>query len=499
MRRRGSGILLHITSLPSPYGIGDLGPGAYRFADFLSDSRQGLWQILPLNPTSPGQGNSPYYSDSAFAGNPLLISPDQMVREGLLSKSDLRGLSALPEGRADYPAAERIKSRLLKRAFQKRKGKLKTDREFERFCLENAGWLEEYALFRALKGHFKGLPWLQWPEEIRGRRGEAVKKYSKILFDDILSDKFVQFVFFQQWFALKRYCAERGVEVMGDLPLYVQHDSADVWAHSELFKLDDLGRMRVVAGVPPDYFSETGQRWGSPVYRWDALKASGYRWWINRMAHNLGLFHRLRLDHFRGLVAYWEIPVEHPTALHGRWVQAPAEDFLAALFKRFPVLPLIAEDLGVITPDVREVMRRFGLPGMRLLLFAFGEDLAGNSYAPHNHERNCVVYTGTHDNNTARGWFQKEAAPEDRERLSTYLGRRVEAKGVHWELVRLAMMSVADTAILPMQDLLGLGEEARMNHPARENGNWLWRLAPNKLTAALSRRLDALTYLCGRG
>ena len=497
MRRRGSGILLHIISLPSVYGIGDLGPEAYRFADFLAETKQSFWQILPLNPTDPAHGNSPYHSISAFASNPLLISPELMVRDGLLTTSDVETVPDYPARRVDYPAVIAFKERLFHLAYERFTNERGTH-EYERFCSENSPWLDDFALFVALKTHFQGKLWAEWPQEVRGRQPEALEVLKNQLYDRVEMQKFLQYVFFQQWNSLRSYCNQRGIQIFGDIPIYVEHDGVDVWTNPELFKLDNGKKPQVVAGVPPDYFSETGQRWGNPIYRWDVLKDTGYAWWIRRLQHNIKLFDLIRIDHFRGFVGYWEVPAGEANAINGRWVEAPAEDFLNALLRRFPQLPIIAEDLGVITPDVREVMHRFELPGMKVLLFAFGEDLPTNPYIPHNLPRNCVLYTGTHDNNTTRGWFEREATPEIKERLFRYLGREVPAEHIHWELIRLAMMSVANMVIVPMQDILGLGEEARMNRPATSQGNWQWQLLPEQLTPLLAERLLEMTELYGR-
>jgi 4-alpha-glucanotransferase len=497
MKRRSSGILLHITSLPSAYGIGDLGPEAYRWADFLAETRQGIWQILPLNPTDPAHGNSPYQSVSAFAGNPLLISPELMARDGFLPQSDVENLSGHQVRPIDYPAVSAGKERILAAAYERfRQGGKR--HEYERFCAENASWLDDFALFTALKDHFSGTSWTEWPQEVRDRRPEVLASIKEELRHEIEKARFLQYVFFEQWHALKAYCNQRGIQVFGDIPIYVIHDSADVWANPELFVLDDERKPSIVAGVPPDYFSETGQLWGNPVYRWEVLQERGYGWWIQRVEHNLAHFDLIRIDHFRGLVGYWVVPAGESNAVNGRWVEAPAEDFLHALLRRLPQLPIIAEDLGLITPDVREIMHRFELPGMKVLLFAFGEDLPTNPYIPHNLPRNCVLYTGTHDNNTTRGWFEGEASPEIKERLFRYLGREVQAENIHRELIRLAMMSVANTIIVPMQDILGLGEEARMNRPATTEGNWRWRLSPDQLTPSLADMLRGMTDLYGR-
>jgi 4-alpha-glucanotransferase len=498
MKTRRSGILLHLTSLPSRFGIGDLGPSAYQFADFLADAGQSIWQILPLNPTSPTSGNSPYSSFSAFAGNPLLISPERLVDEGFLVPSDIEDPPSFSEERVKYDAASGYKRDLLRKAFAMfSQGNLE-DHDFVGFCRENAYWLNDYALFAAAKEHFGGIAWSSWPPELKQRTGAALQEWQEQLAEKILAEKFFQYLFFRQWSAFKSYCELKSIQLIGDLPIYVSFESVDVWSHPRLFQLDAEQRPTFVAGVPPDYFSLTGQLWGNPVYRWQELKESGYRWWIQRFDHNLRLFDAVRLDHFRGFVGYWAIPSSETTAINGSWEPAPACDFFTTLFKRFPYLPVIAEDLGVITPDVREIMTHFDFPGMKVLQFAFGGDLSVNPYAPHNHTRNALVYTGTHDNNTTRGWFGKDLDETGKEGLSQYLGRQVVAAEIHWELIRLAMMSVCATAIIPMQDVLGLEEEARMNVPAVAHGNWEWRLLSAQLSPRLAERLAGMTRLYGR-
>jgi len=497
MKRRASGILLHPTSLPSPFGVGDMGPGAFRFVNFLAEAKQSLWQILPLNPTDPEHYSSPYHSTSAFACNPLLISPELLVRDGLLKKRDLESIPDFPLERVDYRAVGAYKKELLKGAFERFKGK-RPSHEYERFCSEHSPWLEDFALFTALKSHFNGKVWSQWPQDIRDRQPEALESARKGLQEKVEVERFLQYILFNQWSTLKNYCNGKGIQIIGDIPIYVEHDSADVWIHPKFFKLDDEKRPYVVAGVPPDYFSETGQLWGNPVYRWDVLKKEGYSWWVGRIEHNLRLCDVLRIDHFRGLVAYWEVPATEQTAINGKWVEAPAMDFFNHLTRTFPFLPIIAEDLGLITPDVREIMHHFELPGMKVLLFAFGGDLPTNPYVPHNLVKNCVAYTGTHDNNTVRGWFEGGEAPEDKKRLLRYLGRDVIREEIHWELMRLVMMSVANMAIFPMQDILGLGEEARMNRPATLEGNWEWRMLPGVLTPDLATKLRKMTEMYGR-
>lgn len=498
MNRRGSGILLHISSLPSAHGIGDLGPGAYRFADFLVETRQCLWQILPLNPTSTAHGNSPYSSFSAFAGNPLFISPDILVADGLLTLSDIEESLPFPENMVDYDAATEYKNRLLMRAFERYRGNIGQDYELESFCIENEQWLDDYALFMALKEHFNGAAWCDWPGDVRDRCEDAIKDWSERLRDNILREKFFQYLFFKQWHFLKNYCNDRNIKIIGDLPIYVCHDSCDVWTNPYIFKLNGEKRPELVSGVPPDYFSETGQLWGTPVYSWEFLKEDGYTWWIRRIEHNMKLFDTLRLDHFRGFIAYWEVPAHEKIAINGRWVEAPVYDFFNTLMRHFPSLPFIAEDLGIITPDVREVMSFYEFPGMKLLIFAFGEDMPTNPYILHNITKNSVIYTGTHDNNTIRGWYDKEASPEEKKRLSKYMGWEVPGEDINWEFVRYAMMSVANTAIIPMQDILGLGEEGRMNIPSVCNGNWRWRLMSEQITSLLKERLSEMTEIYGR-
>ena len=494
---RGSGILLHITSLPSSYGIGDLGPEAYRFVDFLAESKQKFWQILPLNPTEPVHQHSPYASNSAFALNPLLVSPETLVREGFLEPEAAKPLPAISGNKVDYRTVLPIKKRILERAYEHfcKEGE---NPAFTSFCREEAAWLDDFALFQALREKFQGQVWNEWPLSIRDRAPEALAEEHRELKEAINFARYSQFLIWKQWHSLKEYCRRKGVQVIGDIPIYVDYGGCDAWVHPEFFKLDDWKKPRAVAGVPPDYFSATGQLWGNPVYDWDSLRKKDYGWWVQRIGHNLKLFDYVRIDHFRGLVAYWEVPATEKTAMNGKWIPAPAVDFFELLQRTFPSLPIIAEDLGTITEDVREVLNRFEIPGMKVLLFAFGDGQASHPYLPHNLPRNCVAYTGTHDNNTIKGWFEKEATPEEKKRLFRYLGHDLTMEELPRELIRMMMMSVANWVIFPFQDILGLGEEARMNCPSTLTGNWECRLLPDWATPEVVEMLREMTELYGR-
>lgn len=496
MSLRSSGILLHLTSLPSEFGIGDMGPGALRFAAFLAKSRQRCWQILPLNPTEAVHGHSPYHSISAFAGNPLLISPRWLMQDGLLNRGDLAGVPKFDPHRVDFAAVQKYKQRLLAIAHGRFAARQPCER-YIRFCHETP-WLEDFALFKMLKAHFGNRSWTHWPAALRDRHPSALSAARRQFAAALGCERFLQFLFFQQWRRLKADCFEKGIRIIGDIPIYVPLESADAWAHPQNFKLGKDKRPLAVSGVPPDYFSRTGQLWGHPVYDWDRMTADGYQWWIDRLAHHLTLFDRVRLDHFRGLVAYWQVPAGARTAIRGNWIPAPAADFLRQALKRLPGLRLIAEDLGVITPDVRETMRTFDLPGMRVLQFAFGDDFPQGAFLPHHFVPRCVAYTGTHDNNTLHGWFKREAGARQRRNLFRYLGGQVPATELHWHMIRLLMMSVADTVIIPLQDLLGLDETGRMNRPARRRGNWRWRFASGDITARVAGRLREFTITYGR-
>lgn len=492
---RSSGILLHPTSLPGRFGIGDLGPEAYRFVDFLVETYQQLWQVLPLGPT--GYGDSPYQCFSAFAGNPLLVSPEMLVEDGLLSPSDLDAAPSFPEDEVDYGPVIEFKTSLLRKSFEKFETQapqvLKED--FSTFCQQNSFWLEDFTLFMSLKDAHGGAAWVTWASDIASRQPEAVSRWTQHLADSIRAHKYFQWLFFRQWWALKKYANERGVRIIGDVPIFVAHDSADVWAHPELFYLDEQGNPTVVAGVPPDYFSATGQLWGNPLYRWDVMARDGYAWWIERVRATLSVVDIIRLDHFRGFEAYWEVPGTEDTAIHGRWVKGPGAALFEAIQKSLGQLPIIAEDLGVITPPVVALRERFGFPGMKILQFAFATGVAKMD-KPYSYPRNCVVYTGTHDNDTAIGWFTGSSTPEERENALKYLG--TDGREFHWDLIRLALSSVADVAIIPLQDVLGLGTEARMNYPSRASGNWRWRFRHQMLTDDIRHRLNEMTEIYGR-
>jgi 4-alpha-glucanotransferase len=503
---RASGILLHLTSLPGRFGIGDLGREAYQFADFLASTGQRLWQILPLGPT--GYGNSPYQCLSVFAGNPLLISLEKLVEDKFLEPVDLENGPSFPNDRVDYNSAIKFKMPLLKRSFEVFQSKAvpKEQEQFEVFCQQKDEWLETYSLFMALKEAHGLAAWNAWEQDIRRRHPESLERWSKKLDREIGRHKYQQYQFFKQWSELKAYCNERGIRIVGDMPIFVALDSAEVWSHPEMFYLDTGGKPTVVAGVPPDYFSKTGQLWGNPLYRWEVAAKDGYSWWIERFRATHSLVDIIRLDHFRGFEKYWEVPGIDTTAMNGRWVSGPGVELFKASQKVLGVLPIIAEDLGVITPEVDSLRDQLGFPGMRVLQFAFGNDPKADEYKPHNYPRNCVVYTGTHDNNTTIAWFRgsrmeganqsREEKKGERQSALKYVG--TDGHEINWDFIRLALMSVADTAIIPMQDVLGLGSEARMNLPGTTEGNWCWRFVSAMLTEETKDRLKEVTTLYGR-
>jgi 4-alpha-glucanotransferase len=506
MFSRSSGILMHITSLPGYHGIGDLGSSAYEFVEFLAQAKQKIWQVLPLGPT--GYGDSPYQLFSAFAGNPLLLDLDSLREQGLLSANDLIAASRLPADHVEYGRVIEVKGSLIRKAarafFADSAREARAD--FELFCRDNGDWLEDYALFMARKGVDEESVWSDWELGLRKRDERAVEEWRQKLLDDVQAHKFAQFEFFRQWGKLRRHCEHYGIRIMGDIPIYVAHDSADVWAHQELFRLDEEGRPTAIAGVPPDYFSATGQLWGNPLYQWDVSAATGYGWWIKRFRAALELFDLVRLDHFRGFEAFWEIPAGAATAQEGKWVRGPGRDLFLAVQAELKSLPFVAENLGVITPEVEAVRKEFGFPGMSLLQFAFGNDPQGPSFRPHNYSRELVAYTGGHDNDTTVGWWNSSGTGEstrtaedirkEREFARAYLG--FEDEPVNWVLIRAVMASVAEIAIVPLQDVLGLGSEARMNLPGTVSENWKWRYERKALTGDLAERLAELVTVFDR-
>jgi 4-alpha-glucanotransferase len=494
LTKRSSGILMHPTSLPSVGGIGDLGPAAYEFVNWLAAAKQTLWQILPFGPV--GYGNSPYSCTSAFAGNVLMISLERLAERGYL---DASRMAELPdrESRVDFESVRVLKIPLLREAARNflhlAKGRPR-DR-YEAFCNENEWWLEDYALFSVLREHFGDNPWNSWPDEIAKRKPEALSQLRTDLKDQLELERFLQFAFFEQWKALRAYCGDRGIRIVGDVAIFVSYDSADVWTHPDVFRLDEDLSPEVVAGVPPDAFSETGQRWGNPLYNWEALKSRGYDWWIQRMRWAVETCDIVRLDHFRGFEACWEIPALEPTAVNGHWTAGPNEDLFRALRSEFGQLPFIAEDLGHITKEVRELRKKLDIPGMKVMQFGFG-DKGAHVYLPHMFTPDSVVYTGTHDNDTTVGWWNSSANEDEKRWALEYLGSARD--GIHWAFIRAALASVAILAVIPVQDVLGLDSDARMNIPSKPGGNWSWRLRHRELTPGLAQKLAILTEVTDR-
>jgi len=503
--RRG-GILLHPTSLPGPTEIGDFGTEAYAFIDFLKQSGNRLWQVLPLNPT--GYGDSPFQCFSASAGNPLLISLEKLAEQGVLSKADLEHDKGFPRDKVDYEAALHFKVPVLTKAAQTflKRADRSERAAFEQFCQSNANWLDNFALFMACKNAHAGVRWTEWAADIAAHKPRALEEWTDRLASEIDVIKYWQFEFFQQWQALRSYAHEHGIRIIGDVPIYIAHDSADVWANRELFCLEPQGNPNRVAGVPPDYFSATGQLWGNPIFNWELLKSTGYRWWVERFRAAFRLYDIVRIDHFRGFEAYWEVPATESTAMNGRWVKGPGAELFSTLQQELGELPIIAENLGVITAEVEQIRHKFGFPGMAILQFAFGNDPQGPSFRPHNYVHNLVAYTGTHDNDTTLGWWNSEGTIDsirtsedvvkEHTFARTYLGGADEP--INWTMIRTVLASVADTAIIPMQDVLGLGTEARMNLPGTSRGNWRWRLQPGALSPELAKRLRELNQAYDR-
>lgn len=477
---RSSGVLLHITSLPTPFGIGDIGPAAYDFLDFLKAAGNHYWQLLPLNPTDEIYNHSPYSSHSAFAGNPLLISPVLLEQAGYLNLEDFKAPASKDPGKVNFKTVVAYKEQLFDAAFLNFKEKKRGVPEFQVFCKDHAFWLDDYSLYLALRTKFNDSSWTSWPAELRDRDTEALKKAAKELAAEIEKEKFEQFLFFSQWADFMKAAHEKKIQLIGDIPFYINHDSADCWANPAYFKLDENKQPTNVSGVPPDLFSKTGQLWGTPVYDWKELQKNDYDWWIRRIKQNLLLYDLVRLDHFRAFSAYWEVPAQDKTAMHGKWVKTPGTDFFKVLNGEFPDMPFIAEDLGSLDQPVFDLLKRFDFPGMKVLQFAFGDDKAENPYLPFNHLPHSLVYTGTHDNNTSRGWFKKMGKSE-KEHLRAYAGLPVNSGNVHKILHRLALQSPARVAIIPMQDIIGLGEEGIMNIPGSTEGNWIWRMTSEEI------------------
>lgn len=490
---RATGILLHPISLPSRGGIGDFGPAAYEFLNWLSDARQGLWQVLPLGP--PADGNSPYSSTSAFAGNPLLISLERLADHGWIAPNFVAALTDQVEP-IDYPQVRTTKLPLLRKAAQNFLQRAPTNARsrFEAFCSENSWWLEDFVLYDTLRDQQDNQCWKQWPRGLARRELAALDKAHSELESELAIRCVIQFFFYEQWHALRLYCSQKSIRVVGDIAIFVDYDSADVWAHPELYRLKENLDPEVVSGVPPDAFSATGQRWGNPLYNWDAIRARGYEWWIQRLRWATQTCDYIRLDHFRGFAQFWEIPANEPTAINGHWVDGPRDEFFVKLHQALGGLPFFAEDLGYITPDVHALRENHKIPGMAVLQFGFG-DPGAHVYLPHRLTPDRVVYTGTHDNDTTLGWW-RTASDQERRAVEALVGRCED--GVNWAFIRLAQGSVASLSVIPIQDVLGLGSEARLNTPSKHEGNYHWRMQPGSLTRELAERLARLAEVTDR-
>jgi len=491
---RATGILLHPISLPSPGGIGDLGPAAYELIDWLAEARQGLWQVLPLGP--PANGNSPYSSTSAFAGNPLLISLDRLAGKGWLDNSRISSVTR-EVGPIDYAQVRAIKLPRLREAAQSFLQRASADARarFDGFCRENSWWLEDFVLYDSLRERYKRVSWHEWPSSIARREPGALESARNELADACCVQRIIQFFFWEQWRSIRLHCARKAIRVMGDIAIFVDYDSADVWANQELYRLKPDLSPEVVSGVPPDAFSATGQRWGNPLYNWGAMRTRGYDWWIKRLRWATQTCDYIRLDHFRGFAQFWEIPAQEPTAINGRWVDGPGDDLFNRVRDSLGGLPFFAEDLGYITPDVHALRDRHNIPGLAVLQFGFG-DPGAHMYLPHRLTPERVIYTGTHDNDTTLGWWKSTATENERRAVESYCGKI--ADGINWAFIRLAQASVASLSVIPIQDVLGLGSEARLNTPSTHEGNYRWRMQPGSLTAALRDRLAELAEVCDR-
>jgi 4-alpha-glucanotransferase len=491
---RTSGVLLHPTSLPGRFGIGEFSDEAYRFVDWLVSAGQTLWQVMPLGPT--GYGDSPYQCFSAFAGNPLLIGLDALTRDGALTAEDLADAPAFPDAKVDFGPVINYKKAILRKSYDRFAAGASAGQrqEFARFCAENASWLDDYALFIAIKDAHNGNVWNTWESDIARHEPAALREWRERLADPIEAQQYYQYQFFRQWSALRAYANERGVKIVGDIPIFVAFDSADAWSHRDEFHFDEALQPTVIAGVPPDYFSPTGQRWGNPLYRWEVMQRRGFAWWIERCKAAFGLYDVLRIDHFRGFEAFWEVPASEPTAMKGRWVKGPGLELFQAIERALGGLPIIAEDLGLITPEVEALRNACGFPGMRVLQFAFVADTA-SAFLPHNYVPNTVAYVGTHDNDTTLGWWATLDGPT-RAQVTNYTG--TSGADIAWDLIRALSVSVASTVVFTLQDLMGLGAEARMNLPGRAGGNWGWRFTPGMLSGDIAQRLRTMTETYGR-
>ncbi|MBN1902755.1 4-alpha-glucanotransferase [Candidatus Sumerlaeota bacterium] len=491
---RASGVILHPSSIPGPFGIGELGKEAFDFIDLLDRTAQGLWQLMPLGPT--GYGDSPYACLSAFAGNPLLISLEKLKEQGLLSPNDLKNKPEFSFDRVDFGSVIPWKMEILYKAYRNFRSDAQNSQKsaFDQFCMDQAFWLEDFSLFMALKQVHQSA-WKDWHPELIRRDPRALYKAASEHADLASAYKFYQYLFQIQWHDVRSYANQKGIRIIGDIPIFVAYDSAEVWAQQNLFHLDETGKPTIVAGVPPDYFSKTGQLWGNPLYRWDVMKDCGFKWWIERFRKNLALFDIIRLDHFRGFEAYWEVPAHHKTAMNGKWVKAPGAELFHTIKGAIGDVAIIAEDLGVITPEVEALRDAFSFPGMKILQFAFGSG-SDNPYLPHNYIPNCVVYTGTHDNDTCIGWYRNSSTPGEQDHIRRYTG--TNGSEINWDMIRLAFSSVAHSAIVPMQDILGLDGSARMNFPGKPSGNWIWRFEYSQMTNSIETRLRDLTRLFGR-
>ncbi len=492
---RSAGILLHPTSLPSKYGIGELGSEIYNFINFISEARQTLWQVFPLGPT--GYGDSPYQCFSAFAGNPLLISIEKLIEENLLSESEIGAIPQYDPHKIDYGSVINYKNDLLRKAFENYKTKNNSNSDYENFCNNNKEWLDDYALFMACKNYHGGIVWKDWDQEIAFRKPGAAEAWNKKLADDVFYQKFLQYTFYNQWRKVKEYANGKGIQIIGDLPIFIAYDSSDLWANKELFTVNNEGNLETVAGVPPDYFSETGQLWGNPLYKWEEMAKDNYLWWQKRFSKMYEFIDIVRIDHFRGFEAYYEIPGDAETAINGTWRKAPGYELFETLKKELGDVPIIAEDLGVITKEVRELRDHFNFPGMKILQFAFGDE-GDKQFLPHNHIKNCVVYTGSHDNDTTRAFFEKEKENgsgiyEWSQKYLNYYGN-----DIRYEIIRTAYSSVANIVVVPLQDWLNLGADARMNFPGTLGGNWTWRFTWNQIPEGLAYHINELTIMFER-